>query len=73
MLLYSEIRRNESMSRLASTPWQQQYFSEVAEAITEAANAIHGKEAGICQRLATKLGLYRQDQLLRRARKNAGR
>ena len=73
LLLYSEIRRNEGMSRLASAQWQKQYFLEVAEAITEAANAMNGREAGICPRLVTRFGLFLQDRLSRRERKNAGR
>ena len=57
LLLYAEIRRNQSMARLATEAWQRNYYLEVAEALTLAANAVNGKGVGVWSKLVTRCGL----------------
>ena len=57
LLMYSEIRRNQNLAAVAPTPWQRNYYLEVAEAMTLAANAVNGKGVGAWSRLATRYGL----------------
>lgn len=58
MLLYAEIRQNEKLATAASAPWRREYYREMAEALTLAANAVNGKGGGVWSRLATRCGLY---------------
>ncbi len=59
-LLRGEIRRYETLARLAPTEWQRNDYTELAQALTEAAAALRGRRGCLWCRLATRLGLYRE-------------